>query len=58
MQVIYKEYYQDYFTDNYVVTAMTVTRTVVPAVLRSQFGYCFNKRIAGGFLSFSQGTFT
>jgi hypothetical protein len=58
MQVFYKEFYQDYFSDSYIVSAMTINRITVPPVLRSQFGYCFNKRIAGGFVSFSKGTFT
>ena len=57
MIVFYKEFYQDYFSDTYILGAITINRISVPAVLRSQYGYCFNKRIVGGFLSFASGSY-
>ncbi len=52
-----KLFYEDYFDDSYIISKLIINRTQKPPFIDREFGYCGDKRIVGGYGSFSGGSY-
>ena len=51
-------FYEDYFDNSDIISKIIIKRNQTPFILDREFGYCGEKRIVGGYGSFSGGSYT